>query len=93
MRGFLRVEGQGASRWRVAELAAAGADVAAYHEGGRAPSPAFAHVGASAAAADGVQAMRLDDTFRFGVAFVGADAYLEPFRLAYSFHFQFSINH
>ncbi len=78
------VKGQGATRLRVAEAAATGADVPANHEGGRSASPAFTHVGAAPTAADGVQAVGLHDAFRFCVALVGADAYLQPLGLAYS---------
>ena len=54
-----------------AEAAAARADVAQNHERGGAVVPAFAHVGAGGAFADGVQAEAVDQ--RFQIAIVLAD--------------------
>jgi hypothetical protein len=86
MARFLGIKGQGASGGCVAELARAGADVAANHEGGGALSPALAHIGAASAAADGVEFVGVDNLFGSGVTGVGADAYFQPFRLFYVFH-------
>ena len=81
------VKGQRLPGQRIAEFTASGTDVAAYHKSGSPFSPTFAHIGTTAATADGVQAMGFYNTFGFGVAFVGTDIYFQPFGLAYSFHF------
>ena len=87
MRGFLRVQWKRSARPGIAELAATGADVTAYHEGGGSFPPALSHVGATATAANGVQAVGVNDTFGFGVPFVGSYTYFKPFGFTYSvFH-------
>ena len=51
------VEGKRAASLRVAETAAAGANVTTNHKGGCTAPPAFTHVGAATAAANGVEAV------------------------------------
>ena len=81
---FVGIQRQRLAACRIAELATAGTDVASNHEGSRTFPPALSHVGAAAAAANGVEAVRLHNPFRLGISFIGSDAYFEPFRFAYS---------
>ena len=81
---FGRIQRKGDTRCGVAELAAAGTDVAAYHEGGSPFAPTLTHVGAASAAANRVQTVRFYDAFRLGISFVGSYTYLEPFGFTYS---------
>ena len=78
-----RVERHGAAALGVAELAGAGADVAAYHERGRAPPPAFADVGATPAAADGVQAVAVHNLLGLSVSLVCSEVDFEPLGLSH----------
>ena len=76
------VERMGTARQGVAEAAGAGADVATDHERGCAAAPAFALVGALAAGADRVQAVRLDNLLRPTEVVVATQADLQPVGLA-----------
>ena len=84
MSRFIRVQRKRLACLSIAEFAATGADVTTYHEGGGSFSPAFSHVWATSAAANGVQAVGVNDTFGFGVPFIGSYTDFKPFRLAYS---------
>ena len=51
------VEGKRTACLRVAETAAAGADITTNHKGGGSAPPALTHIGATTAAANGVEAV------------------------------------
>ena len=75
----------------IAEAARTGADVAANHEGGRPSAPTFAHVRASSAGANRVEAVRLDDVLRLREVFIATKPDLQPIRLLYvCYHYKFS---
>jgi len=63
-----------------AEPAGARADVSEDHEGGGAVLPAFAHVGATSAFADGVQIERAHDALEILVAFTAKKFDTQPVR-------------
>ncbi|OAV64381.1 hypothetical protein Barb4_04161 [Bacteroidales bacterium Barb4] len=88
----MRVEGQRLAGRRVAEAAGAGAYIAAYQEGGCAATPAFAGVGASAAAANGMQTVGFYDVLGAGEAVVATQPDFQPVRLsrAVVFHREFT---
>ena len=75
----------------IAELAATGTDVSAYHKSGRTFSPTFSHIGTTSAAAYRVQAVGFYNAFCLGITFVGTDTYFEPFRYVLFRSFTFSI--
>lgn len=80
------VEGEGAAGAGVAEFTGAGTDVACDEEGGGATVPAFAEVGASAAFADGVEAVSFDGGAGGGEIGVVASVDSQPVRFAEVFH-------
>ena len=84
MNGFIVVQRMGTAGAGIAEFTTAGANVAANHECRCPFSPAFAHIGATPTAANGVQAVGVDYPFRFGVSFIGTDIDFQPFGLTYS---------
>ena len=90
MQRLLLVKGQGSAAVGVAELAAAGADIAANHEGGSASSPALTDVGASPAAADCMQAVGIYYPFGICISLVGSEVHLQPIGLPQVLHYYFS---
>ena len=88
MSRLIRIQWQRSACLCVTKFTATSTDITSYHEGGGSFSPAFAPIGATSAAANGVQAVGVNDTFGFRITFVGSNTYLEPFGLTYSiFHF------
>ena len=81
---LIGIQRQGLPACRVAELTAPGADISPNHEGCGAFPPTFPHIGATAAAADGMEAMRFDNAFGLGIALVGTEAYV-LFRALFQF--------
>ncbi|EGF56859.1 hypothetical protein HMPREF9446_02002 [Bacteroides fluxus YIT 12057] len=82
---FIDIQRQRFAGLGIAEFTATGTDIATYHKGGGSFTPTFSHVGATATAANRMEAMGFHNAFCFGIALIGTNAYFEPFRLAYSF--------
>lgn len=86
MHWLLCIQGKRASAARIAELAGAGADISAYHKGGRTLAPAFAHIGTATTAADSVKVVRVNYTLGLGIVGIGAYAHFQPVGFLNVFH-------
>ena len=77
--GLLQVQAIGAARGHRAVMTAPGADIAQYHEGGGAPVPTFADVGAVSLFADRVELLALHQVLELKIAGTARHLDLEPF--------------
>ena len=83
---FEGIHGIGATGGHVAEAAAARTHVAEDHESGRTCAPAFAHVGAVATLANGVQLVLADDAGHLPVVLADGQFHPQPIGFAHALH-------